>query len=124
MKNQPIKIYLNIGSNGECKDFDELDSSEVTWSTNSIYDDSLEYIQVKDYDALKQSAELSISQLNGEKAGLQIEYDNLKLGYGLLAAERDKLRDFFDDVLSNTAFMPLEKTDILRAGLTDKEVGG
>lgn len=36
---------------------------------------------VDDYDKLKQSAELSISQLNGEKVGLEIERDRLKDAY-------------------------------------------
>jgi hypothetical protein len=39
MKNQPTKIYLNIGADGECQDF------EVSWCEDRINDD-LEYISV------------------------------------------------------------------------------
>jgi hypothetical protein len=40
MKNQPTKIYLNIGADGECQDF------EVSWSDSRINDDDLCYISV------------------------------------------------------------------------------
>jgi hypothetical protein len=44
MKNQPTKIYLNIGADGECQDFEELVG--VSWSDSRINDDDLEYISV------------------------------------------------------------------------------
>ena len=44
MKNQPTKIYLNVGADGECQDFEELVG--VSWSDSRINDDDLEYISV------------------------------------------------------------------------------
>jgi uncharacterized small protein (DUF1192 family) len=44
MINQPKKIYLNIGADGECQDFEELVG--VSWSDSRITDDDLEYISV------------------------------------------------------------------------------
>ncbi len=44
MTNQPNKIYLNIGADGECQDFEELVG--VSWSDSRINDDDLEYISV------------------------------------------------------------------------------
>jgi hypothetical protein len=44
MKNQPNRVYLNIGADGECKDFEEL--VEVTWSDSRINNDDLCYISV------------------------------------------------------------------------------
>ena len=44
MTNQPMKIYLNIGADGECQDFKELVG--VSWSDSRINDDDLEYISV------------------------------------------------------------------------------
>jgi hypothetical protein len=43
-KNQPNRIYLNIGADGECQDFEELVG--VSWSDSRINDDDLEYISV------------------------------------------------------------------------------
>jgi len=44
MKNQPNRIYLNIGADGECQDFEELVG--VSWCEDRINDDDLEYISV------------------------------------------------------------------------------
>jgi hypothetical protein len=44
MKNQPTKIYLNIGADGECQDFEELVG--VSWCEDRINDDDLCYISV------------------------------------------------------------------------------
>ena len=44
MKNAPNHIYLNIGADGECQDFEELVG--VSWCEDRINDDDLEYISV------------------------------------------------------------------------------
>jgi hypothetical protein len=44
MKNAPNHIYLNIGAEGECQDFEELVG--VSWCEDRINDDDLEYISV------------------------------------------------------------------------------
>ena len=44
MKNQPNKIYLNIGADGECQDFEELVG--VSWCEDRVNDDDLEFISV------------------------------------------------------------------------------
>jgi hypothetical protein len=53
MTNQPKKIYLNIGADGECQDFEELVG--VSWCEDRINDD-LEYISV--YSVLARIEEL------------------------------------------------------------------
>ena len=44
MKNQPNRIYLNIGADGECQDFEEL--VEVSWCEDKVNDDDLEFVSV------------------------------------------------------------------------------
>jgi hypothetical protein len=44
IKNQPNKIYLNIGADGECQDFEELVG--VSWCEDRVNDDDLEFISV------------------------------------------------------------------------------
>jgi hypothetical protein len=44
MKNQPKNIYLVVGADGECEDFEELVG--VSWCEDRINDDDLEYISV------------------------------------------------------------------------------
>lgn len=49
MKNIPQKIHLQIGLEqyGEtCKDFKELNSSLISWCSDKIYEDDLEFISV------------------------------------------------------------------------------
>lgn len=44
LKNQLDKIYLVVGADGECEDFEELVG--VSWCEDRINDDDLEYISV------------------------------------------------------------------------------
>lgn len=44
MKNKPNKIYLVVGADGECEDFEEL--REVSWCEDRINDDDLAYLSV------------------------------------------------------------------------------
>ncbi len=44
MKNEPEKIYLVVGADGECEDFEELVG--VSWCENRINDDDLEYLSL------------------------------------------------------------------------------
>jgi hypothetical protein len=64
MKNQPKKIYLNIGADGECQDFEELVG--VSWSDSRINDDDLEYISVS--SVLARIKELEIERDNEESS--------------------------------------------------------
>ena len=43
MKNIPERIYLQHGSMGQCDDFNELSSEAITWSTEKINEDDIEY---------------------------------------------------------------------------------
>jgi hypothetical protein len=69
MKNQPTKIYLNIGADGECQDFEELVG--VSWSDSRINDDDLCYISVS--SVLARIKELE----NAEVLYGEIPYDAL-----------------------------------------------
>ena len=44
MKNSPNKIWLQVGADGECQDFEELVG--VSWCDSRINDDDLCYISV------------------------------------------------------------------------------
>lgn len=44
MKNIPEKIFLQIGKNCQADDFDELLQSEITWSTERIWEDDIEFV--------------------------------------------------------------------------------
>ncbi len=70
MKNQPNRVYLNIGADGECKDFEEL--VEVTWSDSRINNDDLCYISVS-------SVQARIEELKQERM-LPHEQDDLLRG--------------------------------------------
>lgn len=71
-----------------------------------------------DYTQLKQSAELSISQLNGEKAGLEIERDRLKDAYN------HAIFHLYNSSTKQIGFDEFKEKWYDPAGLTDKEVGG
>lgn len=63
MKNQPDKIYLQLGleDNGEtCEDFNEL--HDISWCSDKVYSDDLEYISV-DF-ILRRIKELEIQLIN------------------------------------------------------------
>ena len=44
MKNQPNKIFLNIGTDEKDLDFNTL--AQVTWSEDRVFDSDLEFISV------------------------------------------------------------------------------
>lgn len=46
MKNVPNKIYLQIGVGHDIEDFNELDKDFITWSSDMIYNDDLQFISV------------------------------------------------------------------------------
>ena len=45
MKNVPAKIYLQVGADGECEDYEDLE--QVSWCENKIHDDDIEYVLAK-----------------------------------------------------------------------------
>jgi hypothetical protein len=61
MKNSPNKIWLQVGADGECQDFEELVG--VSWCDSRINDDDLCYISVSsvlaEIDRLKDYANSS-----------------------------------------------------------------
>lgn len=62
MKNIPNRIYLQIGlkENGEsCNDFKEL--SNVSWCSDKIYEDDLEFISVKHLKESTNSLKLDLA---------------------------------------------------------------
>jgi hypothetical protein len=74
MKNQPNRIYLNIGADGECQDFKEL--VEVTWSDSRVNDDDLCYISVS-------SVLAQIDRLK-DYANSSDEYDKVEFAINVL----------------------------------------
>jgi hypothetical protein len=70
MKNQPNRIYLNIGADGECQDF------EVSWSDSRVNDDDLCYISVS-------SVLAQIDRLK-DYANSSDEYDKVEFAINVL----------------------------------------
>lgn len=54
MKNQPEEIYLNLGDDIDCNDYNELVQGEIGWSTEPCTADVLRYVRadLQDKDAL------------------------------------------------------------------------
>lgn len=54
MKNQPEEIYLNLGDDVDCLDYNELVESEIGWSTEPCTADAIRYIRadLQDEEAL------------------------------------------------------------------------
>lgn len=49
MKNEPKKIWLNIGHDidkEECDELDFNDTDEVTWSCHEIYENDINYVNM------------------------------------------------------------------------------
>jgi len=75
MKNQPNKIYLNVGDFAEEDDSFE-DLFQVTWCTDKIFEDDLEYIrepkwlQNLDWNEL-QDQKLTLLELTNSLKGTQ-----------------------------------------------------
>jgi hypothetical protein len=48
MKNQPNKIFLQVGleKEGSVEDFNSLATDFVTWESERIYSDDLEYVSI------------------------------------------------------------------------------
>lgn len=68
MKNQPNKVYLQLGleDNGEtCDDFNEL--NEISWCADKIYEDDLEYVSITFLRELIKDEEL-INKIINEKS--------------------------------------------------------
>ena len=70
MKNQPNRVYLNIGADGECQDF------EVSWSDSRVNDDDLCYISVS-------SVLAQIDRLK-DYANSSDEYDKVEFAINVL----------------------------------------
>lgn len=47
MKNQPEEIYLNLGDDVDCQDWNELAGSEIGWSTEPCTTDVLRYVRAE-----------------------------------------------------------------------------
>lgn len=45
MKNQPEEIYLNLGNDVDCQDWNELVPGEIGWSTEPCTTDVLRYVR-------------------------------------------------------------------------------
>lgn len=74
-----------------------------------------------DYLALKQSAELSISQLNGEKEGLEIKYEKLREAFESVLDEVWPLDHDFTDPMQLELFKDRRNIWITIADITDRE---
>jgi hypothetical protein len=70
MRNQPNKIWLQVGADGECQDF------EVSWSDSRINDDDLCYISVS-------SVLAQIDRLK-DYANSSDEYDKVEFAINVL----------------------------------------
>jgi hypothetical protein len=69
MTNQPNKIFLQLGLEqyGEtCENFNDLNSSLISWCSDKIYDDDLCYISV--YSVLARIKELETERDNEESS--------------------------------------------------------
>jgi hypothetical protein len=78
MKNQLDKIYLVVGADGECKDFEELVG--VSWCEDRVNEDDLQYISVSSVLArIKElEAELADEDSSYSEASCRFRIDELK----------------------------------------------
>jgi hypothetical protein len=68
MKNIPKKIYLQIGEDCDCKDWNEIyPSSEITWCADNINNNDIEYKLAtndnKSIDEIEECAEMILKNL-------------------------------------------------------------
>lgn len=64
MKNIPNKIYLVLGTDSGVEDFKTL--QDVTWCSNKIYDDDLEFLSISSISARIKELEAEIENEDSE----------------------------------------------------------
>src|SRR5690606_22429946 len=93
MKNQPEKIYLNIGSDNMCFDHDTdndfNDLIEVTWSEDKIHESDLCYVMEPQWIKINSEADLP-----KEKGDYWIANEN---GVFDFIASRDQIKTKFEN---------------------------
>lgn len=78
MKNQLDKIYLVVGADGECEDFEELVG--VSWCEDRINDDDLAYLSFSFISARIKELEKELNDENSSysEASCRFRIDELK----------------------------------------------
>lgn len=72
MKNQPKKIFLQIGHYNENEDFEEL--GEVTWASEPIHNNDLSYISLSHLRSkLKEIARLAYPDYDDDQLERKVE---------------------------------------------------